>query len=259
MSRVSSSGSLARTPGDAANVTPSVTASGDRGLTAPEPLQKIHPSKQQNLRDLENSLTGLGKKLKHNGDLSMKGRLDQNAATNGNVRANETNIKLGYVLILESTIAFMMGFHAQDTWRTAVGRVSEHNTWLSLFPLLDFLQKDMRRFDARRMRPLFAISMVLQVFAYDEMLRAQWSHENPPNLTLQDVLKARRSRDRLITQIREATALMESHMYANVTILTTIEEVAEMAMQIIRRWCADEGIDYTPELNLRDINIKSML
>lgn len=259
MSRVSSSGSLARTPGDVANATPSVSASVDRVFNAPEPLPRMHHAKQQSLRELESSLISVGKRLKHNGDLFMKDRLDHNAATNGNVRASETNIKLGYVLILESTIAFMMGFHVQDTWRTAAGKVSDHKTWLSLFPLLDFVQKDMRRFEVRRMRPLFTISMVLQVFAYDEMLRAQCTHESPPHLTLQDVLKARRSHDRLIAQIRDTTALMESHMYPHVTILTTVEEVAEMAMQIIRRWCADEGIEHTPELNLKEINIKSLL
>lgn len=189
----------------------------------------------------------------------MKGRLEQHTSANGNVRASEDNIKLGYVLILESTIAFMMAFHAQDTHRTMAAKVSDHNTWQSLFPLLDFLQKDMRRLEVRRMRPLFTISMVLQVFAYDEMLRAQSTHENPPNLTLQDILKSRRSRDRLISQIRDTTAVMESNMCINVTLLTTVEEVADMAMQILRRWCTEERIDYTAELNLKEISIKSML
>lgn len=211
----------------------------------------------QALKELEIALYSLGKRLKHNGDLSMKGRLEQSGGANGNVRGSEANVKLGYVLILESTIAFIMGFHCQDTHRNMAGKASDHNTWLTLFPLLDFLQKDMRRFDD--VRPLFTVSMVLQVFAYDEMLRAQSTHENPPHFTLQDVLRSRRSRDKLVSQIREATANMDSDMCANITILTTVEEVAEMAMQVIRRWCADERIDYTAELDLKDIKNKGML
>lgn len=256
MSRVSSNGSLARTPGDAANATPSVTASGDRGFTASDPLPKMHHTKQQTLRELEGSLTSMGKRLKHNGDLSLKGRLEHNTATNGSVRASGTNIKLGYVLILESTIAFMLGFHAQDTWRAAAGKVSDHNTWSSLFPLLDFVQKDMRRFNETGMRPLFTISMVLQVLAYDEMLRAQCTHESPPNLTLQEVLKSRRSRDRLIASIREAQAGLDKSMFPAVTIITTVVDFADTAMQIIHRWCAREEIDYSPELNIKDVKTK---
>jgi hypothetical protein len=261
MSRVSSSGSLARTPGDTANATPSAAPVPlDRVVNGPESLSKVNWSKLQTLKELEIALYSVGKRLKHNGDLSMKGRLEQNSGANGNARTSDSNVKLGYVLILESTIAFIMGFHCQDTHRNMAGKASDHNTWLTLFPLLDFLQKDMRRFDeVRRTRPLFTISMVLQVFAYDEMLRAQSTHENPSHFTLQDVLRSRRSRDKLVSQIREATANMDSDMCANITILTTVEEVAEMAMSVIRRWCADERIDYTAELNLKDINIKGML
>lgn len=206
-------------------------------------------------------MCSLGKRLKHNADQAMKGRMEQSAATNGNVKSSEPNIKLGYVLLLESTLAFAMGFHVQDTHRGLASKASDPNcSWATLLPLLEYLQKDMRRTDPRRpvpYPPIYAVSMVLQILAFDETLKAYATHENTSSLSVQEILKNPRRRDINVNQLREINKQIDGRLVMNVTLCSTVEEVAEMALRVIRRWCADEGIDYTEKLNLKEMGLKS--
>ncbi|CAH0040911.1 unnamed protein product [Clonostachys solani] len=208
------------------------------------------------LRDKEVFLRSLGKRLKHNGDLALNGRQDTQAAvTNGNTRAGEPNTKVGYVLHLEGTLAFMMSFYVQDLHRSLASKAADPGSWGSLLPLLDFL----RRKEGRALRPLHAVTMLLQVIAYDEMTKAYTTQDNPKDVTLQELLKHRRNREKIIPQLREYNASIDSSFRANITLLTTLEDIAEVVLGILRRWCADEGIDYNAQLNLRDVGVKNIM
>lgn len=256
MSRVSSSNSLVNTPGEAITGTPSVPGSSERTTNGPEPLSKSMMSKITLLREKEIYLRSLGKRLKHNGDLALNGRQDTQAAvTNGNTRAGEPNTKLGYVLHLEGTLAFMMSFYVQDLHRTLASKAADPGSWGSLLPLLDFL----RRKEGRVLRPLHAVTMLLQVIAYDEITKAYTTQDNPKDVTLQEFLKHRRTREKIIPQLREYNASIDSSFRANITLLTTVEDIAEVVLGILRRWCADEGIDYNVQLNLREVGVKNIM
>jgi hypothetical protein len=101
--------------------------------------------------------------------------------------------------------------------------------------------------------------MLLQVIAYDEITKAYTTQDNPKDVTLQEFLKHRRTREKIIPQLREYNASIDSSFRANITLLTTVEDIAEVVLGILRRWCADEGIDYNVQLNLREVGVKNIM
>jgi hypothetical protein len=213
------------------------------------------------LREKELALCALGKRLKHNGDVAMKGqaRGEPNAATNGSTRPGESSTKLAYVLMLESTISFMMGFHTQDVYRGMQSKPSDPNSWTSLFPLLDFLQKDMRRFDARRYRPIYALSLLLQGVSYDELLKSYSTHENASSITtVNDLLKYQRGRGKAWAQLHEANKSIDSDLRAAIHPWTTVEEAAGTVLRVLRHWCDEEHLEWKAELNLREFGPKGI-
>lgn len=258
MSRVSSSNSMAHTPGEAIAVTPSVPGSSDRTGHDRAPSSRSAEVKIKTLKEREDVLRNLGRKLKHKGDLSLKGRGDPSASTNGNVRHSESSVKAGYALIIESVAAFMMGFHVQDVYRGMASKPSDPSSWNSLFPLIEMLQKDLRRHDTRRNAPIYALTLLLQAVSWDQLLNAWASHEDPSDrVTVKQLLRAQRGRAKIWPLFRDAADDVDTSLRVNVLPWTTVEEVVESTLRVLRRWCADEGVDWSAELNLRGCGIKT--
>ncbi|KAL6860279.1 hypothetical protein ACO1O0_004306 [Amphichorda felina] len=258
MSRVSSNNSMAHTPGEAMGATPSVPGFSDRAGHDRGPPSKTAEARVKALKEREDLLRNLGRKLKHKGDLALKGRGDSSAVTNGNTRQGEPSVKAGYALIIESVAAFMMGFHAQDVYRGMANKPSDPSSWNSLFPLIDMLQKEIRRYDTRRNTPVYALTLLLQVISWEQLLNAWATHEDPSDrVTVKQLLRAQRGRAKTWPLFRDATEDVDSALRVNVLPWTTVEDVVESTLRVLRRWCADEGVDWSPELNLRDSGIKT--
>jgi hypothetical protein len=203
------------------------------------------------LKEREARLSHLGRQLKHKADLVMNRRPASNSA-NGTVDAIP---RVRFVLGLESIIAFMSGFQAQNKHRSLCNKTSEPTSWESLFPLMEFHQKEMRRLDKDRFRPLIALLILLQTFAVDELIKCYFTYENPgTHINVETLVKHERTRARGWTQIRENNARISSPGLRadSITPWSTIDEVAETALRILRRWCAEEKVDWTPEVNLRE-------
>lgn len=251
MSRVSSSNSLAHTPGEAIAATPS--AANERA-----PLSRATEAKIQILKDKETALLAIGRRVKHSGDGAL-GRRPDNASTNGSGRQGESTIKTGLVLSLECVAAFVTAFNIQDTHRGMANKPRDANSWRSLFPLIQVLHGDLRRHEFRRIEPIRALLLVLEAVAHDQVLNAWSTHEDPSNLiSMKSFLKLTRQRNNTWSQVRDANEKVDSSMRVMPHPWTTVEEVVEMALRTLRRWCADEGLDWSAELNLRESGLKSV-
>jgi len=251
MSRVSSNNSMTNTPGETMAATPSVPGSSDRTGHVRAPLSKAAEAKIRALKEREEVLRNLGRNLKHKADR----RGDPSAATNGNARESEGTVKRGYALILESVAAFMMGFHAQDVYRGMKNQPSEPSSWSSLFPLIEMLQ---RRLDTRRHAPIYAITLLLQAVSWEQFLNAWATREDATErVTVKQLLRAQRSRSKTWTLFNETTEGVDGPLRITVFPWTSVEEVVESTLRVLRRWCADEGVDWSPELNLRECGVKT--
>jgi hypothetical protein len=246
---------MTHTPGEAMAATPSVPGSSDRAGHDRAPLlSKAAEAKIRALKEREELLRNLGRNLKHKADR----RGDPSTATNGNARQSEGSVKIRYALILESVAAFMMGFHAQDVYRGMKSQPSEPNSWSSLFPLIEMLQKELRHFDSRRNAPIYAITLLLQAVSWEQLLNAWATREDPTErVTVKQLLRAQRGRSKTWTLFSEATDGVDGPLRISVFPWTSVEEVVESTLRVLRRWCADEGVDWSPELNLRECGVKT--
>jgi hypothetical protein len=209
------------------------------------PEQGKPTEEMQALRTKEVRLADLGRRLKHNGELALKGRAP-----------SESSVKLGYVLTVESIIAFIASFQTQNAHRILGNRVCDPLSWESLFPLMGVVQKLMQRRDteARRFRPLSAIALLLHAVSVEELTKCYLSYGTPASHTsVPELLKYAQTRTRLLTQIRETNAAIgDAGLRLAVAPWSTFEEVAEAALRVMRHWCADEGVEWQAEVNFKD-------
>ena len=259
MSRVSSSNSMANTPGDGVAATPTMPGSSERASHERGPLSKSSEAKIRALREREDTLRAIGRQLKHKGDLSLKPSGDHGASTNGSGRPGETNTRAGYALMVESIAAFMTSFHLQDVHRGLAGKPSDPKVWTTLFPLMDMLLKDLRRSEQRRYAPVFALTLLLQGVSHDQVLNAWTTYEDPSNsISVKNLVRHERSRKQIWTQFRDTIDNIDGTYHVKVSAWYSVEEVVESTLRILRRWCADEGVDWSAELNLREHGLKSV-
>ena len=245
MSRVSSANSLAQTPTDQ---TPSVGGSGDKRPNGAEPRPEARTA-----REKEERLKGVGRKLKHEGEQALKQHRGE-SSVNLRGKPGERGAKLGFALSIESIVSFMMGFHAQNTHRNMHNKIGDPNAWSSMFPLMGFLQNEMRRIEVTGVQPLVAMLLMLHAVAVDEMMRCYVAFDPPGQHIAVDALtKHERKRYRLWAQVHDANALIaESSLRVDVRPWSSLDDVTDAALRVLRRWCADEKVDWTPEPTLRD-------
>lgn len=255
MSRVNSNTSIAHTPGDSFQATPtSGSVSMDRranGSTSQDPSKAA-----KSMLDKEGRLGQLGRRLKHEADVALgsKARSPSSASSAG----GPSSIKLGYVVALESLLAFMLSFQAKNLYRGMCNKKHDPGSWLSMLPLLSFFQDNIMRRPAadslsrQGIAPLQALILLLHALSVEEIVKC-FANVGPDAVSLQELLKHERSRSRLWTQLREANATIESdRLRADIHPWTTLDEVADSVIKILRRWCADEEVNWVPEIGPRD-------
>ncbi|KPM37196.1 hypothetical protein AK830_g9358 [Neonectria ditissima] len=248
MSRVSSNNSQVNTPGDAATATPSAPASSDRPVTNGTDGPRTDKVEYRAMMAKQAHFNNLGRRLKHKGDQAM----NRSAQANGSMQQRE--MKLGHVYTVESIIAFMTSFQALNISRSLSGKAYDAASWTSLFPLLEFLQKEVRRLDMQRYRPLYALILMLHAVSIEETIKAYSTFDNPsPHITVNDLVKHERNRARIWPLVGEANDAIESpSLRVSSMPWSTLDEISTSALQILRHWCADENVEWTPEVNLRD-------
>lgn len=248
MSRVSSSNSQVNTPGELTTATPSAPGSSDRAINGTGDRVDIQAANRRC-----GHFSQLGRQLKHNGEIALKRSAP--GAANGNGRpSGSSSLKLGCVLTIESIIAFMMSFQSLNHCRSLSGKAGDPACWETLFPLVEFIKPEARRLDARRGQPLMAALLVLHAVAVEEIIKCYGTYENPTNhVSVVDFVRHERNRSRLWSLVRDANEAIESKaLRHNICPWMSLEEVLVETIRILRRYCADENVDWTPEVNPRE-------
>lgn len=256
MSRVSSTNSMAQTPTELVNSTPSASATVDRrpnGGSEVVVAVKGEKPEARIVREKEERLMIVGKNLKHDADLIMK-KYRGDSALSMRDRPGESKVKLGYVLSLESIMAFMMGFHAQNVYRGMYNKIGDTTGWNSMFPLMDFLEIEMRRADVTNYQPLYAMLLLLYGVSIDEIVKCYVYHDNLASPTvMENLAKQERRKCRMWLQVREANAAVRNpRLRVDVHPWSTLDDIVEASLRALRLWCVEEKIDWTQEQTLRE-------
>lgn len=251
MSRVSSSNSLAQTPGDTVNATPSASASSDRRVNGLDAHRPESPEARA-MREKEARFSALGRRLKHEADTAMRGGGRRSPGVNGHSR--EPDLNKGYVISVESLLAFMAGFQAQNIYRGLCNKRSDPTGWTSLFPLLDFIQGQMKRAEvhSRRFLPLYVLVLNLNVMAITELIRCHVAVENS-TLPQPDWFRLERSRLRLYSQINEALNAIENPtLRFSLPHHASLDDMTSATLRILKNWCRHEDVEWAPDANLEE-------
>ncbi|KAI1855336.1 hypothetical protein JX265_006521 [Neoarthrinium moseri] len=148
MQRVASSSSQAGTPGGT-NVTPA-------GVNTDRRSASVDPERANRLRKQHSDLVAIGTKLKHKRDRIVKPR--DGASTSTNPTTKERNAAMAAVI--QSTVAYMTGFKAQDEAREAERKQRDASQWRSLMPLMRVYKSD-----CMQSSPVFALFMRLHAIS----------------------------------------------------------------------------------------------
>ncbi|EGR52838.1 uncharacterized protein TRIREDRAFT_21249 [Trichoderma reesei QM6a] len=244
MSRVSSSNSLAQTPGDnTVNATPSAPASSDRRVNG-QAMNHPESVEARAMRDKEARLSTLGRRLKHEADTAMR----------GGAGGNEPDLKRGYAISVESLLAFMAGFQAQNMYRGLCNKRSDPSGWSSLFPLLEFIEGQMKRQEAhtRRFLPLFVLVLNIHLLAITELIRCHVTVENAA-VTVTDFTRLERMRFRLWSQLSEALNNIEDPaLRLEIPQYQPLDDGLSAIHRMLIDWCHHEDVDWTPDAKLEE-------
>ncbi|KAF4582068.1 hypothetical protein GQ602_006692 [Ophiocordyceps camponoti-floridani] len=240
MSRVSSSNSMAQTPGDAASHPPPDHHRRPNG--------QVMPSQQREmtlLHEKEMHLVKRGKKLKHESERILKGA--HPSKSQPPQPPGEKAIKLGCVIGVESLMAFVMAFHAQNLWRGMAGKRHDHLAWESMFPLIEAILAETNRLSANS-QPLSALVLLLQAVCVDEVLSCYALLDKPSRRDIDSLLRWERAKARLWPQIRDLNRSIDvAALRLHLSAWYSLDDVTGLALALLRRWCADELVDWLPD------------
>lgn len=233
--------------------TPSLTGTSDKRPNG------VPPSKQdpKSLQEKESHMRKVGTQLKHGADNALKGRRSPSSSNAKDSRPHsskgeQSNLKMGCMLGIESILCFMQAFQASGALRALHGRKPDAVGWQSLFPLSDYILSELQRTEPRRNRPLHALLLLLQVYAADEVIRCNLALE-PGSQQAAEVVKYERLRSRALAQIRDLhNSIDDARLRPNTTAWATLDDITETALRVMRRWCHEEEVDWTTEMSPRD-------
>ncbi|KAG5933669.1 hypothetical protein E4U59_006701 [Claviceps monticola] len=263
MSRVSPSNSLTRTPTAAITTsTPSASApapasaSTDRRTNGTDKV----PLKGENLeakilRDKEEKFMAIGKHLKHEADpILQEHRSDTLLGLRNTPR--ELKVKRGYVLSLESIIAFMLGFHARNTRLAMYNQAGDMHGWHTMFPLMECLLQEMQRMELPNQQPLHAMLLLFFGILLEELIKCPYQCEGlPPPGPSEMAVMAQQERRKVKTwgQVRQMYAgVRDARMRVDVKPWSTVDDVAEGALRVLKLWCREEGIEWVESRAVRE-------
>ncbi|KAG5943951.1 hypothetical protein E4U60_006373 [Claviceps pazoutovae] len=263
MSRVSSSNSLTRTPTAAITTsTPSASAPAPASASTdrrPNGTDKV-PLKGENLeakilRDKEEKFMAIGKHLKHEADpILQEHRSDTLLGLRNTPR--ELKVKRGYVLSLESIIAFMLGFHARNTRLAMYNQAGDMHGWHTMFPLMECLLQEMQRMELPNQQPLHAMLLLFFGILLEELIKCPYQCEGlPPPGPSEMAVMAQQERRKVKTwgQVRQMYAgVRDARMRVDVKPWSTVDDVAEGALRVLKLWCREEGIEWVESRAVRE-------
>ncbi|KAF4441931.1 hypothetical protein F53441_11891 [Fusarium austroafricanum] len=251
MSRVSSTNSQAHTPGEAFTVTPVPPGSSDRHTTNGTDAARGDKADPRPIMEKHTRFSSLGRRLKHEGDIANQ--RGNKLATSGDNRGADSSRKQYYALAVESTVAFMASFHLLNVSRNLQHKSSDPSSWASLIKMVDYLQKETRR-DMRRCQPIYALVLILQAVTVDEFLKAAPSYEH---ISKEEIFAHQSTRYRNWPVVHEVyDGIGSSRLRADITPWSTVEEVCQASMRVIRQWCHDENVEWSPEFDPKEASIR---
>lgn len=209
---------------------------GDRPPTRQEPREPVNPATIRKLRDRYERYKDLGGRLKHRRD-AMKSNRDR--------APSESDQKLSIALCLESAMAYMVSFRAVFDSRRLENKAQDPNTWDTILPLLGTLQRDVG--DGRH-RVLDALHLQLKGVILEELIKCYWSLD--PASSAVRLMHFERLRANIWKSAYDAVERVDDpHMRCNLGPWTSAEEAIALGLRTVRRWAADEGVDWRPELS----------
>jgi hypothetical protein len=252
MSRVSSTNSVVQTPTDAVNSTPSASASVDRRPNGGDVAPKAASPEAKAMSDKVDRLRDAGRKLKHEADQTMKKfRGDTSASIRG--KPGESKVKSGFALSLESIIVFMMAFYGADIGRGMDHKIGDHRAWLSMLPLIEFLKNEMRRADVSNSQPLYAMVLMLHAVSLDELIRCYVRFDNVTDETSKLIVLRTREKNKLWPRVHEVSSTIQNtRLRVDIQPWSTLDDIAEASLRVLRVWCAEEKVDWAASLALKD-------
>ncbi|KAK2677460.1 hypothetical protein RAB80_006200 [Fusarium oxysporum f. sp. vasinfectum] len=250
MSRVSSSNSQAHTPGDSFTVTPVPLGSSDRPITngTDAARDKADP---RAIFDKHTRFSTLGRRLKHEGDVANQ-RFNK-LSSSGDKRGADSSRKQYYALAVESTVAFMASFYLLNVGRNLQNKPSDPGSWASLIKMVDYLTNETRR-DSRRSQPIYALILILQAITVDEFLKASANYEN---ISKEELFAHQSTRYRNWPAVHSIyDGIGSSRLRADIAPWSTVEEVCQASMRVVRHWCQEENVQWSPEFDPNEASIR---
>ncbi|PCD41771.1 hypothetical protein AU210_004315 [Fusarium oxysporum f. sp. radicis-cucumerinum] len=250
MSRVSSSNSQAHTPGDSFTVTPVPLGSSDRPITngTDAARDKADP---RAIFDKHTRFSTLGRRLKHEGDVANQ-RFNK-LSSSGDKRGADSSRKQYYALAVESTVAFMASFYLLNVGRNLQNKPSDPGSWASLIKMVDYLTNETRR-DSRRSQPIYALILILQAITVDEFLKASANYEN---ISKEELFAHQSTRYRNWPAVHGIyDGISSSRLRADIAPWSTVEEVCQASMRVVRHWCQEENVQWSPEFDPNEASIR---
>ncbi|KAI1067598.1 hypothetical protein LB506_004396 [Fusarium annulatum] len=250
MSRVSSSNSQAHTPGDSFTVTPVPVGSSDRPTTngTDAARDKADP---RAIFDKHTRFSTLGRRLKHEGDVANQ-RFNK-LSSSGDKRGADSSRKQYYALAVESTVAFMASFYLLNVSRNLQNKPSDPGSWASLIKMVDYLTNETRR-DSRRSQPMYALILILQAITVDEFLKASANYEN---ISKEELFAHQSTRYRNWPAVHSIyDGIGSSRLRADIAPWSTVEEVCQASMRVVRHWCQEENVQWSPEFDPNEASIR---
>ncbi|KAJ4136013.1 hypothetical protein NW768_003621 [Fusarium equiseti] len=254
MSRVSSSNSHAHTPGEASTVTPVPPGSSDRPATNGTEVGRSDKADIKAVIEKHSRFSSLGRRLKHEGDVANQ-RYNK-LASDGDTRGSDVSRKKYYALAVESTVAFMASFHLLNVSRNMQHKSSDPGPWASLIKMVDYLQKETRRDtrDMRRYQPMYALVLILQAITVEEFLK---SFSNYEHISKEDLFAHQAICYRNWATVRDVyEGISNPRLRADIAPWSTVEDVCQASMRVIRQWCHDENVDWSAEFDPKEASIR---
>ncbi|UNI20064.1 hypothetical protein JDV02_006190 [Purpureocillium takamizusanense] len=239
MSRVSSGNSMANTPGEGINATPTTSAADRRpnGQGAAAGRQDRHEDIRI-LNERHDRLRLRAKGLKHVADSIFR----------PSARPSEDKAKYGFAVALECIITFSMSFQAVNLARRLSNRKGDYASWYSMLPLLDLVHTEMRRDGIDSCKHVFVALLMLHCTCIDEVLRYASNMDGVCPIMYDVVLSMERKRTRFWPWIGELNGTIDDpEMRIELRPWYTIDQVTGGALRVLRNWCADENVDWTPD------------
>ncbi|KAK2605961.1 hypothetical protein QQS21_003687 [Conoideocrella luteorostrata] len=253
MSRVSSTNSMVQTPAELVNSTPSASASADRRPNGGDGPGNGERPEARAMKEKQDRLREVGKKLKHEADLTMKRNFGDGGQSMRD-KPGEPKAKLGYVLSLESIIAFMMSFDAQNLWRGMCNKIYDPSGWNSMHPLMELLQGEMRRFNVSNYQPLYAMLHLLYAVSIDEMIKCYVHNDKlDAHIKYEELTKLERRKYKMWMHVHEANAAVPNARFrVDVQPWSSLDDITAASLRALRVWCDEERINWTPEQTLKE-------